>query len=83
MMWKNIGPSSFRFLTVTAEVSKLHFHHMENNIENLQPSATKIGYATFTVIHELFPCMVDGKVCSALASTLGMVHKLRYAVAMQ
>lgn len=75
--WLNVTPSSTRFCRLihfeftkeTDEKSILHFDAMQADIDALKETKVTKGNVTFVVQHRLFPCMVDGKICSALSST--------------
>lgn len=76
-VWVNPAPSStrfcrpisFAFLKEDERFTLNHYAEMQAKIDQLVPSKVNIGDVSVSITHSLYPCMVDGKVCSALAST--------------
>lgn len=60
---------NFEFTKETEAKTVSHFEVMQADINNLQETKLVLGNVTFLIKHSLFPCMVDGKICSVLAST--------------
>ena len=77
IVWQNPVPSSVRycrpisieFSKETPEKTKSVVEDIEKQIQRLQPSKVLINETLFSIKHELFFTMIDGKVVQVLTNT--------------
>ena len=77
VVWQNPAPSStrycrpikFMFAKETVDVITSAVKEVEQQIENLIPTRIVLGEKEFIVKAKMIFCMIDGKVCNAVASS--------------